>query len=411
MIRLGRLARSSIAVMCWNATRLALQLLWLVLLTRMLGVDGYGSFAGLTGLAVAMSGIVGLGLGLRMYQEVARDPALYSARWRQTLLGLWWSGAATVVLFIALARWQFAEFDWRLLVTVAVSELALAPVATQIAFAYAAHGRMGRSAAVPVVLAAGRLAAVLAFGASGGTTIAVYAGWHAAAAFVAVALLLIVQRRELRAATVDTPLAWRDVRAGLGFSAVWASSIALTSADKALALKVGGADIAGQYSAAYRFVSVLSMPVDALVMAVTPRLFRSGSTQSSRTLVALSSATAAYGVLAGGAVWLGADALPLLLGRGFAATPATVHMLAIYAPIYCLRTLACGVLIGSNRKAWRFGAELAALGVMIAVGLIRIPAAGLDGAVEALLVGELFLLGLSWWGVLALPRVLTEARA
>jgi O-antigen/teichoic acid export membrane protein len=413
MVRLGNLAKSSIAVMCWQSARLGLQFVWLVLLARLLGVEGYGSFAGLAGLAMALSGIVGFGLGLRMYQDVARDPSLYSVRWQQTRLGLWWSGAATIALFVALAHWQFGGFGWWLLVAIAVSELALSPIATQIAFAYAAHGRMSRSAAVPVVLAAGRVGAVVAFGLTGGVGIEAYAPWHAAATAAATIVLLAMQRRELRHTAVAARLSWPDLRNGLGFSAVWASSVALTSADKALALRVGGTEIAGQYSAAYRFVTVVAVPVDALVMAVTPRLFRAsrGDPQSPRMLAALSSVTAAYGALAGVLVWLGADALPWLLGAGFAATPATALMLAFYVPVYCLRMLAGGLLIGGGRKAWRCGVELTALGVMLGVGLVRIPAAGLDGAVEALLVGETLLLGLAWWGVLARPRMLAEARA
>jgi O-antigen/teichoic acid export membrane protein len=216
---------------------------------------------------------------------------------------------------------------------------------------------------MPVALAAGRVVAVVGFGLSGSTGIDAYAVWNTAAAAMTVALLVLVQRRELHAASATTPLRWRDVREGLGFSAVWASSMAFTSTDKALALRLGGADIAGQYSAAYRFVSVLAMPVEALVTAALPRLFRLDANRSSRTLMALSSATAAYGACAGVVVWVGADVLPWLLGAEFAATPSTVRMLAIYVPIYCLRTLATSVLLGTNRKAWRFGAELAALGV------------------------------------------------
>ena len=64
--RLGGLARGSLSVLGWNVARLGVQLVWMLLLARNLGAQGYGSFSGLSGLAIALSGLVGAGLGLRM---------------------------------------------------------------------------------------------------------------------------------------------------------------------------------------------------------------------------------------------------------------------------------------------------------------------------------------------------------
>lgn len=412
--RLGGLARSTIGVMAWNATRLLVQLVWVLLLARALGADGYGTFSGIAGLALAMSGIVGLGLGLRMYQDVARQPDLYPRRWHQVWRGLWWSGGGIALLFLVIGRWQFGAFGWDLLIAIAVSELILAPVVTQIAFAYAAHRRMAWAAAVPVVLAVARVLAVLLFQLIGyDGDIAAYAGLHASATAFAIVALLVLQKRNLPADAVVAPLAWRDVKSGLGFSAVWASGLALGSADKAVALKLGGAELAGHYTVAYRFAGIVALPVDALVMAVMPRLFRvgAGMQEHPRILSILAIATCAYGVVAGGAVWLCADAIPWLFGEGFVAAAETARMMAIYVPIYCMRILACNVLLGIGQKRWRFGSELVALALIMIVGVIRIPTGGLGGAVEALIVAESSLMLLAWWRVVTRPVTAAEHSA
>jgi O-antigen/teichoic acid export membrane protein len=399
--------------MFWHTARLLLQLVWVIVLARSLGVEGYGSFSGVSGLALAMSGVVGLGLGLRMYQDVARDPALYSLRWRQTCHGLWWSGGGVALVFLALAHWQFGLFGWGLLLAIALSELVLAPVAAQIAFAYAAHGRIARSAAVPVVVALARLSAVLVFALVGQGDITAYAVWHTCATAAAVIVLKLIHGRELISPAINGSVTWRDVREGLGFSVMWASGLALTSIDKALALKLGGAEVAGHYAAAYRFVGVVALPVDALVTAVMPRLFRAGTgmREHPRILQTLLMVTGVYGLLAGGAVWVGADVLPWLLGDGFAIAAETARAMAIYVPIYCMRILGCSVLLSRGQKWWRFGSEIVALCLMAGVALIRIPSENVHGAVEALVIAESVLLVLVWWRVMTRHPAVAEAAA
>jgi O-antigen/teichoic acid export membrane protein len=400
--------------MAWHVARMLTQLTWVVLLARALGAEGYGVFSGVAGLALSISGFAGLGLGLRMYQDVAREPAQYALRWRQAWRALWWSAGGLAMIFMTVGLWVFAALGWELLFAVALSEVFFAPFATHVAFAFAAHGRMSLAAAVPVMLGAARVVAVLAFEAiNADGRIAIYASFHAVATGLAVIGLTAFQRRKQPADDVRAPLDWRDVRTGLGFSGVWASGMALGSADKAVALKAGGAEVAGHYTVAYRFASLVALPVDALVMAAMPRLFRAGAGKLEHPgiLSVLASVTFAYGLLAGGVVWFAADALPWLLGEGFIAAAEIARMLAIYVPIYCMRSLGCNVLVAFEQKRWRFISELAALGMMILIGFARIPVAGSAGAVEALIFGELSLIALVWWRVISRQSLLGNIKA
>ena len=400
-LRFGKLAKSSISVMVLSGARLGAQLAWVLLLARILGAPNYGAFSGIASLALAMSGFVGMGLSLRMYQDTARDPALFPGRWRQAFHASLLSGGGLAAVFFAVASALFSTASWQLLFAVALSELTLAPIVALVANAYAAHGRMGYAAAAPVQLSCARIAAALALYAfPHAASINIYGWFHALATGLASVLILRSCLRRLNIRRSHEVLRWGDIKAGLGFSAVQASGLALTTLDKSFALRWGGDVLAGRYVAAYRFVSVAVLPVDSLMIAVMPHLFRAGvkKDQASMPLLAvLAAATGVYGVVMGALVWCGADIVPKLLGASFMGAQEAVRMLALYVPLYCLRTLGTNILLCFGWKMWRFAYELIALIVMLVIAAWRIPAVGLAGAVSALLLAEI-VLGLLVWG-------------
>jgi len=396
-----------VAVLGWNAARLGAQLAWVLLLTRALGAAGYGAFSGISGLAIALSGLAGMGLGLRLYQDVTRDPALLSLRWAQATRGLLLSSAVLLVAFCALGSVIFPQWPWWMVGCIALAELCFAPATQQLAFALAAVGRMREAAAVPVTLSVARVLAVLLLPFSPlGQSLAVYSGLHLLLTAASTLLAWQCIRRLLQPLPVAAPLAREDLVEGFRFSSVWASGLALVSIDKALALRIGGAQLAGHYTAACRLASIAALPVDALVMAVMPRLFLAGAGQLAhgRLLALLLGLTLGYGLLAGLGLWLAAPLLPLLMGEEFRAAVPVVHVVAAYVPAYCLRSLGANILLGYGWKGWRCGAELLIMAVLVAFMLVFIPQGGAVGAAYALVCSEVLLVALVWWRVVQIPR-------
>lgn len=385
--------------MVWSAARLGTQLAWVLLLARALGASSYGLFSGLAALALAMSGFVGLGLGLRMYQDAARDPEMLSVRWRQASLLMAITGVVLAALYLLVARAMYSTADGQLLLAIALSELVWAPWVTQVAYAYAARGWMGYASAAPVILSLARVMAVLVlYLAPGGVSIDAYAWLHGLFTAAASLLLILDVRRRLAIGPARRAVYWSDIRSGLGFSAMQASTLALSTLDKSFALLWGGDALAGRYVAANRFVSVAALPVDALVMAALPRLFRAVDKPKTavRALSLLALGAGGYGVVMGAVVWLGSGLVPWLLGPSFAESAGAVRLLALYVPLYCLRILGTNALLGLGWKTWRFYSEVLAVAVM-AVGIAwRVPVAGLEGAVEVVLGAEAFLGALVW---------------
>ena len=400
--RLGGLARGSLSVLGWNVARLGVQLVWMLLLARNLGAQGYGSFSGLSGLAIALSGLVGAGLGLRMYRDVVHDPSCFGLRWAQAqrLLGL--SACALIVVFVAGGSRLYPQVAWGLLLAVGLSELLLVPLIQHVAFAYAAHGRLWQAAAVPVGLSVSRVvAAALLPWSPFGSTLVVYGWLHVAASALGVMIIWRTARQQLRPAPAAAAVGRADLRAGCGFLSVSVSGLALGSLDKALVLRLGGAEIAGNYTAAYRLASLAAVPVEALATAVLPRLFlaRANRAAASRLLGLLLVLTASYSVCAAAALWWLAPLLPRVLGADFAAAVAATRVLAFYVPAACLYLIGVQVLLGFERLRWRLISDL--LGMLTLVGLLAwsLPTAGVVGATQAVLVTQWLLAALVWLGI------------
>lgn len=400
------LAISTFKVLLLNTARLIVQLAWVIVLARTLGAHGYGEFSGVAGLALSISGLVGAGLGLRMYQDVAREPSALGVRWAQASRTLWWTAIALWMLFVALGTTWFSHVAIVVIALIAAAELVATPMAMHVAFAYSAKARMGDAAAVPVLMSLARLLAALALmGLTSEPDMRAYAFMHMTTTLLCAWLLWIRCWLVLRPDRSEAVLEPGALREGATLSAVWTTGLALTSLDKALALRLGTADLAGHYAAASRFATLLMLPMDALMTAVLPRLFRAGRDQgrSLRSLSWLPLAALAYGMAAGLVLWSCVELVPSLLGRDFDLAVPALEILALYVPAYSMRVLAANILLGFGWRAWRLACEFVALVCLALLMALLIPASGLQGAAWAAVITESLLAAILW--VRAAPLV------
>lgn len=402
----GRLARSSVLVMVWQGVRLTMLAAWAIVVARALGAEGYGRFAGFAGLASAVAGFCGLGLGLLMYQRVVIAPQDFGARWKQALVATLASGIGLSVFFVLASSLLFADGDLQAFVLVALSEIVLFPFVSLAAFAFAAHDRMGWSASLPALAATLRMLAVAIFLALPiDVTLFAYLVFHLAASVAAALFSLAAVNNLLRPTSTPFTLAASDLKQGVGFAATWFSGIALSSFDKSLVLWWGNSHIAGLYAAAYRIASIFAMPIDSLVMAAMPRFFREGANKGTagKLILYICGATIGYAVAVGVLLWFAANLLPLFLGDEFAAAVPALRWLCLLIPLYGLRQVAAQLLLAYDLKRLRIVAEGGALILMSCLAAVLIPQYGLRGSVAMLLCTE-GLLMITLWGLVLAQR-------
>lgn len=407
----GRLAQGAVLILGWQLCRMAVLAGWVIVAARAFGAGGYGVYAGTAGLAAVVAGFAGLGMGYALYQQVAIDPRRFDAYWGKTLLAYGFTGVTLGLGVIALARLMFPDVGIGFVVLIALSEVMAYPFLAAAAHAFAAHERMGWSAALPAMGALVRLLALLAFLAfDDGRRIGDYLPFHVVASVLGAAAGLFAVRRILHPGRASASLSWSDLRQTLPFSLAWFTSASMGSWDKALVLRLAGAELSGLYAVAYRFASFVALPMDSLVMAVTPRLFRHGGMgghDQGLTRYAFTSIVG-FGLLACCAVWVVAPVLPWLLGSEFAPSADLVRGIILMIPFYGLRQLGGHVLITYGRRGARIAIDLCALALMTALAVALIPTRGIVGAVAMIVAAEAFLAAMTW--IVAIPAIRSARR-
>lgn len=396
----GRLAINTGLALFWQLARVGSQALWLLAIARKLGAQGYGTFAGVTGLATFLGAFSGLGLGLLLLRIVARDPTRFGAYWHNGLRWTLTSGTGLAVVFLAMSLFvNRTSTEITALMAIGISEAVLFPLISFCSFAFNAHERSGFAAALPALAALSRLAGAIIFLVLPvAPTITAYSLIHLGATLVAAFGAVTITQSILRPTKASEPVSRSDLVDGLGYSSVWAVTNALTSLDKTLVLHFAGGTVAGIYASAYRLITIFALPVDALAMSALPRVFRHhADPYARRRLIGIVLACSlAFSFVAALLVQLAAVVLPWLLGPSFNDAVVAARMLAWLLPAYALRMLAGNVLLGLDGQWLRLLIESSGVALLCVFAWIFVPAYGLVGASRMIIATEACLALLTW---------------
>jgi O-antigen/teichoic acid export membrane protein len=212
---------------------------------------------------------------------------------------------------------------------------------------------------------------------------------------------------------IDGAPSWRAMlplgttaREGTRYALGTTVGIGYQEIDKVLLLQVLGATVTGTYTAAFRVISVLVLPLYALMSAALPRLFAiHGSPEGRRMLKAITMAAVAYGLAAPMVAILIAPFMPKIFGQGFSDSTTYLLMLAPWVLPFALHQVAA---LGLTASGWQFPrviVEATGLGVVIALNVLLLPGVGPSGAIVALLVAETLMAVACWLLLRRLQRV------
>jgi O-antigen/teichoic acid export membrane protein len=185
-----------------------------------------------------------------------------------------------------------------------------------------------------------------------------------------------------------------------GLYATTISAIALQNDGDKVVLGAAklGAEV-GLYAAAYRLVSMGTVPLRALLGASHRRFLEHDPTvrnQHLRRAVTFACVGVGYGIVFGGALFLAAPLVTLLLGDEFRGA---VVMLQVLAPVVAVRSVAefgLNGLLGFGRVGVRTTVTIIAALTAMVLYLLLIPTMGWQGAVIGTYASELLLAGLAW---------------
>jgi len=397
----GRLDGALVARFVAEGATKALSLVTVVMLTRLLAVDGFGAFSQIQALCVAAVPAVTLGLGFSIVRRIAGaiPPATIAAR-----LATAGTLVAAMAIAVAAVVWLAAPFagphvldvpDAPSLLRAASLLLAASAFQSLALEALRARQRAAAASALQIGEAAAWLAGVALLALAGGLdalgVVLLLAVIRAAVALLA-ALHLI--RRE---ALTERPgrLADREeirhaLAIGLPFVIAGLGDALLAMADRLLVGASLGADMVGRYAAAQMLTTLLASWGAPFWWLLYPRLAAAPAGEGALAARRLLGGFAQWGVALVVALALGGAAiLPLVAGAGYEVSPVVVALLAATVFVHQAATpweYALYIAYRATTLVWTtFAWGLAA----VALTLLLLPQFGLAGAAGASLLARL----------------------
>jgi len=409
-LRVGRLGQNTLLSTGGLVIRALIQAAYLILLSRWMQPHGYGLFAGSVAAATLISPLSGWGISYVYTQWVARDPSSSRSLWATALLQIALSGVMLVfVLMLASVTVLGTRMDLRSMLIVGLAELIALPVALTASRACMALDRGASSALIMILVPGFRLLVALVFlalGAAGKP--ANIATFHFAGSVLGMLVAIYLMTRFDGAPAWRTRMPIREAtREGSGYAVGSLVGVSYPEVDKVLLLQIVGAVATGNYTVAFRAISVLVLPISALAGAALPRLFAAhGGVTWPKLFKSMTGAAVGYGFVAVIAAVLLAPLIPHIFGASYAVSSKYLLLLSPWPVFFALHQSFAAALTASGKQVARVVVEATGLVLILALNLLLLRSMGVNGAVLALLITEVFMM-LGCWLLVWRRRVMT----
>lgn len=409
----GPIARGTIRTSFVFGLRLVVQAGTLLLVSRLLGPQQFGAFAGVAALAVMLGTLATFGTHLVLLGEVSKTPARRDQVLPYAVPLTLLCGSALLAVYLLVCSFVLDEagVSVAVLVAIGVTEMVLQPLFGLPAAEHLALGRTARSQLLTTLPLALRLAAAAGvFVWHPGDPLTAYGYGYLAASLVALGFA---------STTMPAPWpalkSWRlptrpELRDSAGYAALNITAASPTELDKTLATKLLPLAASGVYAAGARVVGAATLPVIAMMISALPRLFREGVDQPQRTTRLLRwifAAALGYSVALAVALWFAAPVFVWLFGPKYEGIELTIRWLTVAVPGMALRMAAGSVLMALGRPWVRVIFEVMGLIVLVIASIVLTTHFGTVGMPLALACSEL---GMAMFGWSLIVRINTGAQ-
>jgi O-antigen/teichoic acid export membrane protein len=392
-----------------QAMRTVVQALYFVLIARALGSDGYGAFVGVVALVAIAAPFASLGTGNLLVKHVSRDEAAFPGSWGKALATTL-IGGTVLLAVVMLAGGVFLPrtISRTLILAVGAADLIFARLVDISALAYQAVQRMHRTAQIQLLVSPLRLVAAGVLVATTKSPTAVEWGWlYLASSVLGGVLAVALVNREMGRPAFNPRRLGVETREGAYFSVSLSAQTIYNDIDKAMLARLSTLDATGIYGAAYRIVDVAFLPIGAAVSASYARFFQHGASgvrATTRFARRLSSLGVAYGLLGGGALYLIAPIIPVILGREYGGAVSAIRWLAVLPLLKAIHYFGANALTGAGHQGLRTAIQLGIALVNVLLCLWLIPLYSWQGAAAASIASDGLLALAVWMALYQLGR-------
>lgn len=395
------LAQNTLWVALGQVLRVGIQAVYFVLIARALGARDYGAYVGVLAVVAVAAPFASLGSGNLLIKHVARDPRTFAPHWGKALAITLLSGTFLLGLVSVVARvWLPPAIPLGLVLAVGAADLLFVRLVDVSAQAYQAHHRLSRTAVLQLLLSPLRLlGAALLIAVTRAPTVQQWGMIYLLSAVVGAVVAVLLVNRELGRPRLDVRHLGAELREGAFFAANLSAQSSTNDIDKAMLARMATLEATGVYAAAYRLVDVAFLPVGSLLVATYARFFQrgvQGVRATGRLARRLLGFGAAYGLLAGAALFLLAPVLPAILGDQYRQAISAVRFLAVLPLLKTVYYFGADALTGAGHQGTRTAVQVGIALVNVLLNAWLIPRYSWRGAAAATVLSE-SLLGVAIW--------------
>ncbi len=400
--RSSKLVASTFSYTINFGLQLVIQFGFFMLVSRLLGAEGYGVFVTITSVSILAGLIIGLGSEYVLVQRVAVKPDTFGEYFGHALIMMVLTLPLVAAPTIYILDYLIGHaIDLYHLAFLAFADLIFTRLVVLSANAFMAFDRPNWQLCVNIIASASKLLFLaLAVAIVGAVDLNVWAGWYFAANALAGGIAITMTVWKLGRPRFVFQRS--DMTLSLQYCIEFLSIGGMKDLDKPVVVNLMGADAGGQYAAAFRLIDAASAPVRALLYATYTRHFRNadvGRDSSVKFGLQLIPYSLGISVIVALGIFFVADYVPLVLGEDFSGTPEIMKALCIYPLLMGLSGIGADILRAIGRQKLRMALLIAsslALAPLVWYGGLL---GGLVGAAIARVVLQFALIVFTWGAV------------
>lgn len=391
--RPGTLAKNTILVTGGLSIRAIAQFFLFVGLARCLGVREYGGYVAVLAVMIFMVPIVGCGVPILLVREMANDRSKFALQFGKSLVIIGISVVPCFIVALIVADYLLPKEISRVVIfNVAVAELFFGPVIELSRRVFQAIEQLVYMVAIGLGVMLFRL---IGFGfmllVSGSIDAKNWSIYYLVSTGFAMFGALILVLKKIGRPKIGCKGLFAIMNEGIYYAITGASDLINCEIDKAFLARLTDLGIAGAYSAAYRFIYLILLPINALLESSSARFFREGKKgllKSGAYAKKMLPITSFYAVISGVILFVSADFIPLLLGPEYIISVPIIKWLAILPFILMLRSFLSVVVLTGGCP--RYNCMVYIVGALVNVGLnfCLIPQLKWIGAIIAMIIAE-----------------------
>lgn len=382
-------------------TRTILQVVYFVMLARVLGPKEYGALSSSLAIIYIFVPYATWGAGDILVKNVSRNRKMFSEYWGSALLSIIIFGSIFFVFTLFLYFLLLVDkVNILPVVLLCLSELFFLRIIDTTIQAYQAFELMSRTALVQFVFSFIRLLFTLLFiGFIDNHSVNTWAVLYLSSTITAAIFCLIIVRVELGKASFVLSHITNNLRDGFYFSLSPSSQSVYNDFDKSILPKYVSLGITGNYSAAYKIIDALCVPIKAMLQTFYARFFIKGAdglNEGRKFAIKLFPMFFLYSVFAVLFLVLFSRNIPILFGSSY---KEAVNIIQILSPVIVFRavhSLGADTLTGAGMQGKRSVVQILVAILNAVLCLILIPIYGWVGAAWASLASDGILALLIW---------------